>query len=140
MVVPSVDLYSLFPNPVRQPLVVAVKSFPNGYEKSVKGECVAAVMRDKMFNKLNKKKKEGRVIFHSKGVANQAFTAGPRFSPKQKEILTKALLSKEAVGQMQAFHKRFNKKGKPILPAKEQDFAGLALLLKDVWGFSLAKS
>jgi ABC-type phosphate/phosphonate transport system substrate-binding protein len=136
----TLTLYSLFPNPVRQPLVVAVKSFPKGYGKATKGTCVAAVMRDKMFNKLNKKKKAGRVIFHSKGVANQAFTAGPRFSPQQKNKLIAALLSKQAVGKMQAFHKRFNKKGKPILPASEKDFQGLALLLKDVWGFSLNKS
>jgi ABC-type phosphate/phosphonate transport system substrate-binding protein len=135
----TLTLYSLFPNPVRQPLVVAVKSFPDAYKKTIKGQCVAAVMRDKMFNKLNKKDKAGRVIFNSKGVANQAFTAGPRFSPKQKETLTKALLSKQAVEKMQAFHKRFNKKGKPILPANEKDFRGLALLLKDVWGFSVAK-
>ncbi len=97
-------------------------------------------MRDKMFNKLNKKKKAGRIIFNSKGIANQAFTAGPRFSAKEKEKLVAALLSKSAVGQMQAFHKRFNKKGKPILPANKKDFEGLALLLKDVWGFSLSDS
>lgn len=136
----TLTLYSLFPNPVRQPLVVAVKSFPKGYGKAAKGSCVAAVMRDKMFNKLNKKKKAGKVIFKSKGVANQAFTAGPRFSAKQKEKLTVALLSKEAVPKMTAFHKRFNKKGKPILPARKKDFQGLALLLKDVWGFSLQES
>ena len=136
----TLTLYSLFTNPVRQPLVVEVKSFPKGYAKAAKGTCVGAVMRDKMFNKLNKKKKAGRVIFNSKGVTNQAFSAGPRFSVKQKEKLVTTLLSKGAVEQMQAFHKRFNKKGKPLLPAKKQDFQGLALLLKDVWGFSLSDS
>lgn len=136
----TLTLYSLFPNPVRQPLVVSVKSFPKGYAKAAKEQCVAAVMRDKMFNKLNKQNKAGRVIFKSKGITNQAFTAGPRFTPKQKEKLTAALLSKSAVSNMRAFHKRFNKKGKPILPASEKDFKGLALLLKDVWGFSLTKS
>ncbi len=136
----TLTLYSLFTNPVRQPLVIEVKSFPEGYTKATKETCVGAVMRDKMFNKLNKKKKAGRVIFNSKGIANQAFSAGPKFSAKEKEKLVVALLSKSAVGQMQAFHKRFNKKGKPILPAKKQDFEGLALLLKDVWGFSLSDS
>lgn len=136
----TLTIYSLFTNPVRQPLVVEVKSFPEGYAKAAKGTCVGAVMRDKMFNKLNKKKKAGRVIFNSKGIANQAFTAGPRFSAKEKEKLVAALLSKSAVGQMQAFHKRFNKKGKPVLPANKKDFAGLAVLLKDVWGFSLSDS
>ncbi|MFV1992687.1 MAG: phosphate/phosphite/phosphonate ABC transporter substrate-binding protein [Acidiferrobacterales bacterium] len=133
----TLTLYSLYTNPVRQPLVVEIKSFPDGYAKAIDGTCVGAVMRDKMFNKLNKKKKAGRVIFKSKGITNQAFSAGPRFSAKDKEKLVVALLSKSAAGQMQAFHKRFNKKGKPLLSAKKQDFDGLALLLKDVWGFSL---
>jgi len=133
----TLTLYSLFPNPVRQPLVVPVKSFQEAYKKTTEGKCVAAVMRDKMFNKLNKKSKAARVIFHSKGIANQTFTAGPKFTPKERPLLVKTLSSNEAIPKMKAFHNRFNKKGKPLLPADEDDFKGLALLLRDVWGFAL---
>lgn len=137
----TLTLYSLFPNPVRQPLIVTVDNFTKGYGKALKAhQCVAAIMRDKIFNKLDKKNKAGRVIFRSRGITNQAFSAGPRFTPKQKVKLTAALLSRSAVGNMKAFHKRFNKKGMPILPASKEDFQGLALLLKDVWGFSLLES
>lgn len=135
----TLTLYSLFDNPARQPLVIRVNSFPEAYQQVAKGKCVAAVMRDKMFNKLNKKHKAGRAIFNSKGIANQTFSAGPRVSPQQKEKIIEAMLSEQGVKTMQAFHKRFNKNSKPMKRAKREDYTDLALLLKDAFGFSIAK-
>lgn len=131
----TLTLYSLFDNPARQPLIIEAKSFPKAYEGVMNGRCVASVMRDKMFIKLDNKTKKGRAIFTSRGIANQTFTAGPRLTSKEKRAITDALLDPKAVKRMDEFHKRFNKKNKPILRASLEEYEGLHLLLKDVWGF-----
>ena len=138
----TLSLYSLFPNPVRQPVVVEVKSFKEGYEKAMIGKrCVAMVVRDKAFNKLNKQNEAGRILFKTGGIANQAFSAGPRFNAKDKEKITQALLDPD-VGKnyLQDFFGRFNKKGKPLHRATAEQYQAHAMLLKDVWGFELAQA
>lgn len=134
----TLTLYSLFPNPARQPIVKEVKSFPEAYKQTMKGKCTAAVMRDKMFFKLDKKNPRGRIIIHTKGIANQAFSAGPRFSAEDKQRIVGALLDPGAKQKMKAFHARFNKKGKPLQRATREEYHAHAKLLKDVWGFDIA--
>lgn len=131
----TLTLYSLFDNPARQPLIIEAASFPKAYEGVMNNRCAAAVMRDKMFFKLDNKNKKGRAVFTSRGIANQTFTAGPRLTSKEKQAITNALLDPKSTKTMEAFHKRFNKKGKPILRASLEEYTGLHLLLKDVWGF-----
>ena len=134
----TLTMYEQFQNPARQPLVREVKSFPLGYKAVLAGKCVAGVMRDKLFNKLNKKGHKAKIIYHSKGVANQAFSAGPRISKADKEKITKAIMSPQGTKRMVNFHKRFNKKSKPLSQAKWEAYDGLWRLLKDVWGFEVA--
>ena len=134
----TLTMYDQFRNPARQPLVKEVRSFPAGYKAVLAGQCVAGVMRDKLFNKLNKKGHKAKIIFHSKGVANQAFSAGPRISKADKEKITKAIMSPQGAKRMAAFHARFNKKKKPLSLAKWDAYNGLWRLLKDVWGFEVA--
>ncbi|HEX19411.1 MAG TPA: hypothetical protein ENG78_01080 [Acidiferrobacteraceae bacterium] len=134
----TLTMYDQFRNPARQPLVREVKNSPAGYKAVLAGKCVAGVMRDKLFNKLNKKGYKAKIIFHSKGVANQAFSAGPRISKTDKEKITRAIMSPQGVRRMANFHKRFNKKNKPLSRARRKAYDGLWRLLKDVWGFEIA--
>ncbi len=137
----TLTTYNIFDNPARQPLVVESKSFPDAYQSVISGRCVAAVMRDKMFYRLQKKHGgQLKELFHSKGIANQAFSAGPRVSIKEKVKIIKALLSDEAKDKMQAFYRRFNKRGKPLLQANRKEYLAHAQLLKDIWGFDLAQA
>ncbi|GMR20111.1 MAG: hypothetical protein BMS9Abin36_0706 [Gammaproteobacteria bacterium] len=137
----TLTTYSIFNNPARQPLVVESKSFPDAYQSVISGHCIAAVMRDKMFYRLQKKNdNQLKELFHSKGIANQAFSAGPRISVSEKVKIVKALLSDEAKDKMQAFNKRFNKKGKPLERAGREEYLAHAQLLKDIWGFDLAQA
>lgn len=133
----TLTMYDQFRNPARQPLVKEVKSFPLGYKAVLAGKCTAGVMRDKLFNKLNKKGHKAKIVFHSKGVANQAFSAGPRISKTDKEKITKAIMSPQGAKRMATFHARFNKKKKPLSQAKWEAYDGLWRLLKDVWGFEV---
>ena len=132
----TLTMYNQFPNPMRQPLVVEVKSFPAGYKKVMEGGCTAGVMRDKLFNKLQSQNGNlGRVIWSSNGTANQGFSAGPKFSESEKVSLAKSLLAADATPHMDKFFERFSKKNKALLPANTQEYAGLGILLRDVWGF-----
>jgi len=85
----TLTLYSLFKNPSRQPLVVEVKSFPSTFKGVTSGKCQAGVLRDILFKRFNKKKKQARMIYHSKGIPNQAITAGARISKEDKKKITK---------------------------------------------------
>jgi hypothetical protein len=132
----TLTMYNRFPNPMRQPLVVEVKSFPAGYQNVMKGKCTAGVMRDKMFNKLQKQKgNPGRVVWSSNGTANQGFSAGPRFSDGDRARMAEGLMAADAAPHLNNFFERFSKKNKSLLPANTQEYAGLGVLLRDVWGF-----
>lgn len=134
----TLTLYSLFDNPARQPLVREAKTFKQAYEDMIAGKCVGAALRDAAFNKLDKGKNAANVLFHSKGVPNQAFSAGPRFTAEDKQKIVKAMLAPEAKVKLALFLDRFNMKDKDLLPASRAEFEGVALLLKDTFGFDLA--
>lgn len=132
----TLTMQAQFDNPAREPIVVEVKSFKEAYEGLFKGRCVAAVLRDSIHKDLDKDQAT-RVIFRSDGVANQAFSAGPRFTPQDKEKITRALLAPEAKVKLTVFFERYNK-DKDLLKASHEEYANLAHLLKGVWGFELA--
>jgi len=133
----TLTLYNQFPNPMRQPRVWEVKSFPIAYKLVQDGKCAAAVMRDKMFFKLrNTAKTKEQVIWTSDSISNLGFSAGPRFSDTDKAKITQALMSPDAQKPLANFFNRFSKKNRKLLKATAGDYAGLGSLLKDVWGFA----
>ncbi len=134
----TLTLYNQFDNPARQPLVLEVQSFEQAYQGVLSGKCEAAIMRDQMFNKLNKDRQEERVVYHSYDVPNQAFSAGPRFSAQDRAKITEALLAPQARVVLAKFFNRYSK-DKDLVPAHSEEFRGLAVLLKDVWGFDLTQ-
>lgn len=132
----TLTMYSQFSNPARQPLLVETTSFQVAYKIITKGGCVAGVTRDKMFDKLQKQNgNQCRVIWRSKGAANQGFSAGPRFSSEDKDRIVKSLMAPEAQHYLQKFFERFNKKDKKLVVSTRQEYTGLGRYLKDVWGF-----
>ena len=134
----TLTLYNQFSNPVRQPLIMETQSFALAYQGVIDGKCLAAVMRDQMFNKLNKEREAVRVIFHSPGVPNQAFSAGPRFTAEDRVKITQALLSPKARVAIAQFFSRYSK-DKDLIPATDAEFSNLQVLLKDTWGFEPAR-
>ncbi len=134
----TLTLYNQFDNPVRQPLVMETQSFTLAYQGMIDGKCVAAVMRDQMFNKLNKDKDAARVIFRSPDVPNQAFSASPRIAAEDQAKITEALLSPKARLQLAQFFSRYSK-DKDLIPANNSEFSNLQVLLKDTWGFDVAQ-
>jgi ABC-type phosphate/phosphonate transport system substrate-binding protein len=132
----TLTLMGQFDNPARQPLVVEAQSFKQVYENVVSGKCVGGAMRDNAFAKLDTDKGKLKVIYASEGVPNQAFSAGPRFTPADKAKLITALVAPEAKTRLAQFFERYNK-GKDLLLANRGEYAGVAVLLKDTFGFDL---
>ena len=103
------------------------------------GKCRAAVLRDVMFKKLDGKAKKARVVFQSGGVANQAFSAGPRLSAAEKDKVAQALVAPRTSVAIKTFLDSENQ-GKALVPAKADEYRPHARLLKDVWGFGLKRA
>lgn len=131
----TLTLFQQFSNPAQQPVLINVKSFGDAYKGVIGGKCNAAVMRDKMFAKLNKEKNLAKAIFTSSGVANQTFSAGPKIEHADRQKIIDALRSDQGMSKMEKFHSRFNKKGQPLQSVSRTDYLNLDKLLKDVWGF-----
>jgi ABC-type phosphate/phosphonate transport system substrate-binding protein len=136
----TLSLYNEFDNPLRQPQIREVNSFPEGFKTMLAGKrCQAAVMRDKLAARLNKEADNaGKIIWTSKGVANQGFSAGPKFTAEDKQKMRDALLSDQAPTQLKTFFDRFVKgKQRKLLPVQGKEYATTYLLLRDVHGFEI---
>ena len=131
----TLTVYDAFSDqPLRQPRIKQVKSFKAGFQQVIDKKCVAGVARDKLYKKLDKENRT-QVIYTSRGVANQGFSAGPRFTEQEKKIITDALLDKKNHIQLETFHKRFNKSFALLKQADLLEYAGLDRMLDNSWGF-----
>lgn len=127
-----------FDNPARQPLIVETPSFPGAYQGVASGKCAAGILQTKIYEKLAAEHGAMKILFTSKPVSNQAFTAGPRVPPDMQQKIARALLSEEAKAATQKLRDEF--KIKNFEPATREEYAGLDRLLRDVWGFGLDAS
>lgn len=134
----TLTMYVPFTNPSRQPMVREVRqSFKEAYEKVVSKECEGGVLQVAIYDKLNDgpTKDTTQILYKSKPVPNQGFSAGPRIPADMQMKITEALLSPE--GQLATAKLRGEFGNKDIMPATPGEYDGLGKLLKDAWGFSL---
>lgn len=130
----TLTLQHEFPNPSRQPLVLGIKSFKDAYEGVTSGKCLAAVIHAKVYAALEGESHATRVIYTSKPVPNQAITVGPKIPPEMRAKLLQALLSPAGKAATLSILDRF--KAAEWLPAKTEEYQGLEILLRDIWGFN----
>jgi len=124
-----------FDNPSRQPLILEVQNFPDAYKGAISGKCVGGILQAKLYQDLDKEAKAAKVLFTSKPLPNQAFSAGPRVTAEKRERIVQALLSPEGAAATQKLREVF--KMQALLPATVEEYQGLGKLLRDVWGFDL---
>jgi len=132
----TLTMYSLFDNPMRQPRIVQTASFREAYDSLLAGKCVAAVMGKGFYNRFDKDGLKTKILYTSPGVPNQAFSASTKFTAEDRRKMTEALTSSQARTKMGKFFDIFSKE-KDLVTAKHEEFEGVALLLKDVYGFEL---
>lgn len=124
-----------FENPARQPLVIEVQNFADAYKGVISGKCVGGILQAKLYQDLDKEAKAAKVLFTSKALPNQAFSAGPRLAAEKRERVVQALLSAEGATATQKLREVY--KVQTLLPATVEEFQGLGKLMRDVWGFEL---
>lgn len=122
-----------FDNPSRQPLILETENFPDAYKNMVAGKCAGAILQKKLFENIDKDKQAGKVIFTSKPLPNQGFSAGPKVGPAMREKIVKALLSPEGVTATQKLRDIF--KVQALEPATVDEYQGLGRLVRNEWGF-----
>mgnify|MGYP001611063445 CR=1 FL=1 len=137
---PSPNLATLtvldeFDNPARIPMILESKAFPESYRSMVAGKCMGAILQKKLFEDLDKEKQAAKVIFTSKPLPNQAFSAGPKVKPELRAKLVEALLSPEGLAASEKMREVF--KAPKLEAASVEEYQGLGRLLRNVWGFVL---
>lgn len=125
--------------PAQQPLLIQTQSFREAYQGVIDGKCIAAVLRDKMYHKLEGDTGRTRVIFESSGFPNQAFTASANLSDAQKVRIISALLAPEAATRISGFLNKYSH-GKGMVRATRAEYRGMEKPLQDMWGFELGRS
>lgn len=124
---------SEFDNPSRQPLIVETQSFANVYKNVLAGKCMAGVMQAKLYYDMDKDTKAAKVLFDTRPLPNQAFSAGPRVTPEMRSKITTALLSPEGAVATQKLREAF--KAQNLLAATTDEYKDLGKLVRDTWGF-----
>jgi ABC-type phosphate/phosphonate transport system substrate-binding protein len=124
-----------FTNPSRQPLVIEVQNFADVYKGVKSGKCSGGILQAKLYQDLDKEAKAAKVLFTSKPLPNQAFSAGPRVTADKRARIVQALLSPEGAIATQKLRDVY--KAQALLPATVEEYQGLGKLMRDVWGFEL---
>lgn len=128
----TLALLDLFDNPARQPAIVTRDSWEAIYQGVVGGQCVGGMLPVAQLEKLGRDGKT-RVVYKTPPLPNQAFSAGPRLSPDERERVTDALLSprgKNALDRLRAAHTISG-----FAPTSNEQYQGLSTYLRNEWGF-----
>ena len=89
-------LLSQFDNPARQPFIVNNLGWTKVYEGlALKKKCVAAILPMANLEKFANSENLVHVLYKTKALPNQAFSAGPRTSPEDRAEIAAALISQE---------------------------------------------
>lgn len=126
-------LLSLFDNPSRQPVIVNTKGWDNIYRGVVSGKCAGGVLP--VLN-LEKYDRTGatRIVYKTRPMPNQAFSAGPRVSLEDQQKIERALVSPEAAGPTAKLRAVY-KVGDSFVPASNAEYRGMAAYLRNEWGY-----
>jgi len=124
-----------FDNPARQPRIRESSSFPDTYKQMLAGKCSGAILQKKLFEDLDKEKQAAKILFASKPLPNQAFSAGLRVSAELRTKFVNALLSSEGLAASEKMREAF--KVPKFEAASVEEYQGLGRLLRNEWGFEL---
>jgi ABC-type phosphate/phosphonate transport system substrate-binding protein len=123
-----------FDNPLRQPRIVSTRSWDDIYHDLLAGQCAAAILPTRNLAKYDPQGTATRVIFRAKTYPSQALSAGPRVSPEDQEKIVRAMTLPEARSTT-ARLRETNALSGDFLPVGKNDYAGVASILKDTWGY-----
>lgn len=126
-------LLSQFDNPSRQPVIISTNGWENIYNGVASGKCAGGVLPMANLKKVDKAN-IARVIFKTAAMPNQAFSAGPRVSLEDQMKLAQALASPDANVPTEKLRAAY-KVGDSFALASNQEYHGLAVYLRNEWGY-----
>jgi ABC-type phosphate/phosphonate transport system substrate-binding protein len=126
-------LLNQFDNPARQPVIKSTEGWDNIYQGVVSGRCVAGVLP---MVQLKKQDKNGhmKILYKTRAMPNQAFSASPRVPPEIQARIAKSLIAPEAAEPTARLRATF-KVGPGFVSASNQEYAGLGDFLRNEWGY-----
>jgi ABC-type phosphate/phosphonate transport system substrate-binding protein len=130
----TLTLLSLFDNPARQPHMIEIKGWDNAYKGVADGKCEATILPLANYKKSDPEQKVAKIIHQHQPYPNQAFTHGPRINSTMHDKILRALMSEEGKLATKGLREKFGK-GEDLVPAKKEEYADVALVLKTYWGF-----
>jgi ABC-type phosphate/phosphonate transport system substrate-binding protein len=123
-----------FDNPLRQPLIMSTDSWSNIYSGMQAGRCTAAILPARNLAKYDPQGTATRVIFKAKAYPNQAFSAGPRIVSEDQVKIARALSTADARIATTRLREAYALSG-DFQPVTKDEYAGVAGILKDTWGY-----
>ncbi len=128
-------LLDRFDNPMRQPMIIDRLSWRNVYEGVViDKKCDAGILPLANLKKYDASRRFSRIVFKTKALPNQAFSAGPRISPDDQARIATALTSSGADAVTSELRTAYGTDSR-LVPASKKEYAGIDVYLKDVWGY-----
>lgn len=131
----SLTVIDQFRNPVRQPMIWGV---PGGnaqvFRAFSEGQCRAAVLLFSYYSKKisDEKRKNMRVLFHSKPLPNQAISVSTRVNNEARRKIIRSLTVGQGKAVVEAIARRFSGKGKTFVAATRKEYLDHYQLLEGV--------
>ena len=125
-----------FDNPARQPVIRNTTGWNRIYRGVViEKQCVAGIVPIANLAKYDGGGTFTRIIHKTKAMPNQGFPAGPRISSEDQAKIKAALMSVQAEIVTEPLRKMYASDS-GFVPTAKDEYAGLAVYLKDVWGYA----
>jgi ABC-type phosphate/phosphonate transport system substrate-binding protein len=125
----ALRLAEMFPNPLRQPVIVEVDNSVDAVQQILDGNAIAAIIPSPLVGRypnLNS-------VVSTEQVPHMALSASPTVPKETREKIRKALLNADKTEEGKQFLKQFNIPRWEAATAKTYD--GYASLLEGVWGY-----
>jgi len=132
----TLSIIATFNNPVRQPVVTAVRGGMSAvYKEFDAGKCRAAVVRNTFYNKklTSEQRDKLRIIYQASPLPNQSITVSQRVNQQEKLLIKHSLTNGDGIAASKPILKRFGgKKDKAFVLANADEFNGINSLLEGV--------
>ncbi|MDH3309856.1 MAG: phosphate/phosphite/phosphonate ABC transporter substrate-binding protein [Gammaproteobacteria bacterium] len=132
----TLSVLAQFDNPMRQPLIINSIGWTSAYQGvAFEKKCAAAIVPVANLKSFPNHENIVRVLYKSKVLPNQAFSAGPRISIPDQARIAAALVSPEGHAAIQRLLSASGAE-QGLAFASKEEYTGLDVYLKDSWGYS----
>jgi ABC-type phosphate/phosphonate transport system substrate-binding protein len=133
----TLALLAEFDNPLRQPVIVNQIGWKDVYQGvTMDKHCVAGVLPLANLRHYDGAGQFTRIVFKTRPLPNQAFSAGPRVPPALQAEIAAALVSEAGNAPTAALRAAYGAAEQGFVAARKEDYAGLDSYLKEVWAFA----